>query len=297
MRKIERIQRLYYKCCNFYKQHFLYHRLVSDSEIKALLDRNLRFKNIHKGHRCFILGNGPSLNDEDLSCLEKEYVFTVNQIARHKDFKKVNSNYHFWADPVFFKVDNNKPGDMEMLESMRMVNMDGNVPQCFFPIEQVGFIKQYNLDNDISANYFATGLQTYEGFDETIDYTKFVPEFGTVVMWCITMAVYMGFSEIYLLGCDTTGIITTINSALNNIDNSTYAYQVTENEKSRLKDILNKVPLTICIEAQLNTLLQYDRLYKYCKNRGIKLVNCSSKTIIESVPRMRLNDVLEEGKL
>ena len=51
-----------------------------NKEIRALVGSNAEFKDIHKGQRCFIVGNGPSLNDEDLSLLENEYVFTVNKI-------------------------------------------------------------------------------------------------------------------------------------------------------------------------------------------------------------------------
>ena len=43
----------------------------------------------------------------------------------------------------------------------------------------------------------------------------FIPSFTTVVQYCIIVAIYMGFNEIYLLGCDSTGIVATINCALN----------------------------------------------------------------------------------
>jgi hypothetical protein len=39
-----------------------------------------RFKNIHRGKRCFIIGNGPSLKNTDLTLLKNEYTFGVNRI-------------------------------------------------------------------------------------------------------------------------------------------------------------------------------------------------------------------------
>ncbi len=51
---------------------------VLNSKNKKLLNKNKKFKNIHKGNRCFILGNGLSLKQQDLTLLKNEYVFTVN---------------------------------------------------------------------------------------------------------------------------------------------------------------------------------------------------------------------------
>ncbi len=39
-----------------------------------------RFKNKYSGKRCFIVGNGPSLNKLDLKKLDGEYTFAVNGI-------------------------------------------------------------------------------------------------------------------------------------------------------------------------------------------------------------------------
>ena len=41
--------------------------------------RFTRLHNVHRGQRCFIVGNGPSLNQTDLSLLRGEYTFTTNR--------------------------------------------------------------------------------------------------------------------------------------------------------------------------------------------------------------------------
>ena len=41
--------------------------------------KNRKFNNCHKGRKCYVLGNAPSLNKIDFEKLEKEYVFTVNE--------------------------------------------------------------------------------------------------------------------------------------------------------------------------------------------------------------------------
>ncbi len=39
-----------------------------------------KFRSIHKGEDCFILGNGPSLNKIDLSLLKNYHIFGLNKI-------------------------------------------------------------------------------------------------------------------------------------------------------------------------------------------------------------------------
>ena len=39
-----------------------------------------RFEDLHRGQRCFIIGNGPSLKQMDLSPLQNEITFGMNRI-------------------------------------------------------------------------------------------------------------------------------------------------------------------------------------------------------------------------
>ena len=44
---------------------------------RNLLQNNKKLKNKHKGQRCFVLCNGPSVAGQDLSPLKNEVVITV----------------------------------------------------------------------------------------------------------------------------------------------------------------------------------------------------------------------------
>ena len=253
---------------------------------------NIKFKDIHKNQRCFILGNGPSLKEEDLSLLGDEIVFTVNQASRNPQFGCLRSNYHFWSDPNFFKIDTDKSEDLELLQTMQSVADDNHDLQCFFPVKQMDFVQRHGIDQKLHVNYYSSGLFLYDGYSKKIDYTKCVISFGTVVQWCITMAVYMGCTEIYLLGCDNTSIITTVKSFLHNNDDNDYSYEISENEKKRMENLLKDHSLEAFLHSYLRTLQDYRMLYAYCCKYGIRLINCSSETVIDSIPRMRLTDVI-----
>lgn len=289
------VKNMYYRFLHkIYKFKFFVAKHFTHRDWKVALNKNKALEGIHNGKRCFILGNGPSLKTEDLKLLENEFVFSVNQIARHEDFEYIKPNYHFWADPNFFNIDESKPEDLELLEIMKKVNTSDNIPRCFFPIEQKNFVEKFGLDKTLDVNYFASAMFFYEGYNGKIDYTDFVLGFGTVVQWCITMAIYMGFSEIYLLGCDNTGLLTTIKAILKMNDETDYAYNITENEKKRMELLHSTQPLEQVVNSYLETLKGYRYVFEYCKKRSIKLVNCSSTTVIDSIPRDSLQNVLKK---
>lgn len=288
---------LYYEIFNLLKKsQFNLGFRLQNPKLFSLIKKNKKYKNIHSGCRCFILGNGPSLNNQDLSLLENEYVFTVNQIARHKDFEKIKTNYHFWADPVFFQVSENNKEDLELLNIHKSINTIDNKPECFFPLEAIDFIKNFKLDDIINVNIYKSGLIFTDNFKKDIHYDNITPSFNTVVQWAITMAIYMGFSEIYLLGCDTTTIITRINAALKE-GTMQYAYEITANEKSRIQKVEDNYTMETKFMTEVGVLRGYRLLYEYTLKKGIKLRNCSTSTIVDSIPKEKYEDVLLRGSL
>lgn len=257
----------------------------------ACLSPNGKLKNVGKGKRCFILGNGPSLKTEDLTQLAGEDVFTVNQAARHPDFPILRSKVHLWADRNFFVWDDSKPEDKELINFMKAVNTGDNKPLCFFPADLQCLLEERNLHNELNIRYFYPGVVA-KSDQEDIDFTQKIPIFNGVVLYAIALATYMGYSEIYVLGIDTTSILVNIKSFLGKNDDDDYCYSVTSNEKKRLERMLARQTLEQQAESFLKSLRQYRILHEYCERRGIKLVNCSSTTLVESLPRMSLKEVL-----
>lgn len=280
-----------------YKRHVkgVSKAFYSNKELSALVEKNAEFKDKHKNQRCFIVGNGPSLNDEDLSVLKNEIVFTVNKIAGHPQFPLLRSNYHFWADPAFFPED----PDSELIKRFTGVNTEGSRPVCFIPQYGLDFVKKNGIDKEIDYRFYYTDLCFRDGETKDVDFCKPVYAMETVVQFCIQMAVYMGFSEIYLLGCDTSYVKGIIESLLGQ-EITTYSYEVSKSENQFIKKMTEQradggveSPFLSCARA----LHLYRELYRYCSDRGIKLVNCSSKTIIDSLPRQSLTSVINGEKI
>lgn len=266
--------------------------MKKNKEYKKLLKQNAELKNKHAGERCFILGNGPSLKNVDFNLLKGENIISVNQINRHPDFALLKPKYHFWADASFFKFEEHEAD--ELLEIMRGINKY-NTPKCFFPIEQLAVIKKYRLDEELDVAFFDDKLIFYDNYKADIDFAGVVPAFSTVIQYCIILAVYMGFKEIYLLGCDNTSILVNIQSALDTEgEHFDYAYEVNEVEKKRMRRIVEDNSLEAYARTYYETFKLYRELFHYCQSKNITLVNCSTQTVIDSIPRKKLEDVIKK---
>ena len=289
---MSKMRTLYDKFKNLHGYLSFYKMCLKSPEVKRILSENKKFKNIHCGKRCFILGNGPSLKSEDLSVLENEYVFSVNQFARNPYLEKVKPAYHFWADQNFFNIDTKNSGDMELLKVMKNINTKDNKPQCFFPLEQKDFVEKFKLDEELKINYFYSNIRMYDGYKKNIDFTSTTPAFSTVVQWCVSMAIYMGFSEIYILGCDNTSLMVNFKTVLDVNNEDDYVYELSENEKQRMKKMVSAQSLENHIYSCLGTFREYRYLNQYCEKRGIKFVNLSSRTVLDCVPRDNFKKII-----
>lgn len=266
--------------------------LLHHNEIKLIKD-NKKYKNIHKGKRCFILGNGPSIDKLDFSLLSKEIVFTVNQIMRKPDFEKLKTNYHFIADQNYFKLDIKNAEDAELLSILRRVSTSDNRPICFFPSNQLNFVEKNQLESDLTVSYFCSPINLLDNNVLSVDFTWLVPRFGTVVHFAIAMAIYMGFKEIYLLGCEGTSIVANIQSALKSSSvNDSYCYQIGDLQQRWLEKVISNKSMEKCAKSFYDMLVGYRVLSEYCRDNSIKLVNCTPESVVDSIEYIDIKKVL-----
>lgn len=274
----------------YIKTKLLLKRIKTDSKILKLINKNLKFKNCHEGERCFILGNGPSLREVDLSSLSDEVVFSVNNFSRVKNFKEAKINYHLWADEAFFEMrEDNKMDHEELMYNYKAIAEEA--PCCFVPLVGKRYIEDNKLDKILDINYFDIFEWVKEGRRIICDLDKQITGFTTVVQYAIVIAIYMGFKEIYLLGCDSTNIIAMLNIIMNVENKDIHAYDV-DDAKERYHELLKKWTMTDLFGDQYTFFLGYKMLNEECNRRRIVLKNLSEVTLINEIVRDRLSDIL-----
>lgn len=278
----------------YQKQLKEYRRWVLD-KIPALakqLEKNRRYHNLHSGQRCFIIGNGPSVKEQDLSLLSDEITFTVNQIARNPQFAQLNTNYHLWADPGFFKMQPTCEGDYELIQIMKQLP---DMTECFFPYEYAyQYVKKFGLEKSIHVNYYSS--RQFVNQEEEIDFTEFIRGGYTVVQYAVRLALYMGFTEIYLLGCECTTILNVINARTLCYRSETHCYEINEDEKVRTRNMYCTLPMQAYYESERGVLEEYRILESYCRKRGVKLINCTPGGLLEEIQRAEYETVVGRMK-
>lgn len=167
-----------------------------------------RFKGKHKGQRCFVMGNGPSLNKMDLNKLEGEIVFGCNSIFLLYD--RIN-----WRPTYYTCVDSRVlPDRASEIDKMLLDNPD---IEAFFPTE----VREYTGDfkktlvrtiipSGNGRNFTNELRQSHDNLPTSmfsVDANKGLVQPFTVAITMLQLAVYMGFEEIYLIGCDTSYVV------------------------------------------------------------------------------------------
>jgi len=159
------------------------HRFFSISKDYDILKS---LHNKHSGKRCFIIGNGPSLNLIDLTKLKNEYTFGVNAI--YTNYEKMGFYPTYYAVEDIFVAEDRAHEINDFKQSLKF--FPNYLKHCIKRDAKTVFI---NFVRDFDENQspgFSTdsSLKVYFG--------------GTVSYVCMQLAYYMGFSEVYLVGFD-----------------------------------------------------------------------------------------------
>ena len=179
-------------------RNILYPRILT-RKYKKVLDKNLELKSKHKNNRCFILGSGPSINDVDLDTFRDEYVFVVNEFDRHPKFKNLLRVNHVIPDTRYFTED--KTSYFWERLKKKSDNAHENT-RFFFHIQGKDIVEREKLFGKNKVYYLSTQGIISDHFDFNIDLDKTLPWPKNSILSCLMIAVYMGFKEIYLLGCE-----------------------------------------------------------------------------------------------
>ena len=149
------------------------------SENKKLLNG---FYNKHKNERCFIIANGPSLSEMELSPLKSEYTIGMNRAYLLFEQWGFSPNYYSCINELVLEQ---FADDIAELEIPKFLNWNR---RRYFPhsCESLMFLK------------FGFALNDY--FSE--DITCSLASGGTVTFASLQLAYYMGFSKVIIIGMD-----------------------------------------------------------------------------------------------
>ena len=134
----------------------------------------------YKGHRCIVIGNGPSLKRMDLDFLRDEYTFGLNRI--YMMFDEWGFETDFLVAVNRFVMDQ-YGGELERFEGLKVFNWKHR--KGFSVDSRTVFLPArpgFRMTGDVLGGYFLGG--------------------GTVTNVALELAFFLGFSEVILIGVD-----------------------------------------------------------------------------------------------
>lgn len=165
---------------------------------KNIIQKNIELKNIHKDEKCFVIGNGPSLNKQDLTLLQDEFTFVMNEFYLHKDFQIISPNYYCLIDDYYFKKEN-----LFSLKEIEKVTFPNKKITFFFPALFKKSIREHHLFENNKKYYLAFKGRIINTYPKVyLDITKPISGGNFTSYACLFLARYMGFKKIYLVGFD-----------------------------------------------------------------------------------------------
>lgn len=149
-------------------------------------------KDKFKGERCFVLGNGPSLNQTGLNKLKNEYSFAVNSIY----YKTDEMGYK----PNFFVVE-----DRHVIRDNVERISNYKCDYRFFPREYQKFVPKGDPNTyyfTMNRGFYVETSKHYEVPRFSFDCSKRIYCGQSVTMLCLQLAFFLGFTKVFLIGMD-----------------------------------------------------------------------------------------------
>lgn len=259
------IRRFVRRCTTEYKWNNIIIRRKYRKEFLAL-------KGVHQGERCFVIGNGPSLTAADLTLLKDEYTFASNRI-----FYIFNKTQ--WR-PTYYGAQ-----DWAVIEDImpELPKFQGKCDKMFL-IGDCYNKAPDSLTNNHDVLFFCpkyVSAHKERLFSERIE--KYISGGGSITYALIQIAVYMGFSEIYLIGVDHN-----------------YSTAKFNNNQMGSEDVkanyFEGMPATLKVTRPNpdNATLSFLKAKEYCDAHGIKIYNATRGGKLEVFPRKQLEEILSK---
>lgn len=264
-----------------------------DPALKASLEGNSAFRYRHQGQRCFVLATGPSIREQDLTCLAGETCIAVSHFFLHKDIDVIRPRYHVLAPYhppfTFDAIRKVFDGFIERYSGYDIDYFFGFSP---YQYSIYAFLKQfpeYQFPNAHFINYMGSAQLDESNVHnpDMWDMTKTPFAVRTVVYSAIQLAVYMGFVEIYLLGCD--------HDYLSDIQRVTNHHFYKEEDGVSDVEHLKTFTTERWFEEYYYRWKQYRLMREYLESKGVEIYNATKGGMLDVFTRVNLSDILSES--
>lgn len=237
------------------------------SSLKKTNSEKIRaLSNKHVGKRCFIIGNGPSLDSADLDKIHAagDLSFAANKIANIFDRTK-------WRPTYYCVFDEGMPKDI--VELMSQTTAD----KKFF--RKSSYYWTRKVKGDCVFLHTKGGMEYLDNPVFSDDVPEVLYTVATVTYAALQLAVFMGINEIYLLGVDNNYAIDKKKDGSLVKDASAKSYFEGAPEKDNKK----------CVGSQWEMNIVYEAAKSYADAHNIRIYNATRGGKLEIFPRVNFD--------
>ena len=161
------------------------------------LKKNIELKDKYNNKRIFILGSGSSILHYDLKVLKNEFVMTQNSFHMHEDIYDIEPNFHCVVP--YYQSEKEYSTWIEYIGDMKE-----KMPSTSFiwGLNTKSLIDNHHPELIKQSYYVRTKYDLLTLKKAKVNISKTIMNIPSVLTQCLTVAIYLGFKEIYLLGFD-----------------------------------------------------------------------------------------------
>ncbi len=249
----------------------------------AVLAENERFRDCHKDRRrCFILATGPSIRTQDLRVLKGETCIAVSNFCVHPQYDLIRPEYYCIPKLSF------PPTTVESaVQWFTDITAKMGEAKMFLAIGDRELVRANGLFPGKAVHYLGFGKSWDRVGVQGIDLTRPLPKVQSVPVMALQVAIFMGFKEIYLLGCDHDHLL--------NYGNSRHFYEEKDHAIVRGADKSHTEWGDFEDEVRRYSVLwsQYRALRAWADPRGIRIYNATPGGLLVTFDRVRFESLFE----
>lgn len=177
---------------------YRYHGL----KFRHLLKKNSTLKNIHSGEKVVIMGTGVSLLEAEMGAPRNCITFACNEIFQHPDAGKQKIDYYIVGEPYYGQILGKKYiHDISKFYSEIEQFFSSKNTALIYHATLREFLKKTGILAKQEIFYYASRNKMQESTTQVHDLEKPITLTDGAIYLMIAAAIYIGASEIYLLGC------------------------------------------------------------------------------------------------
>lgn len=233
------------------------HALWKYRRWNTLAKNNKKLIEYKKSEICYVCGNGPSLKKVDFDTLDGDTIVM-------NDHWRIAGK--FSTHPTFYLINDDGYANETFKERLEgVLNCYPDIPHVFSvslgPVMDGKYSKV-----PVNIFYYNNIGRTFKSRYK-IDFTKCTFYTWNVVSAAIQLAIYLGYKEVRLLGCDYSLFASRFKSHMYDKDGEVIPFV------QKIRDRLYKFTFT--------THIHYE-IAGYAKEHGIRVINMTSETLLDA---------------